>query len=244
MTLRGSPSGVSFQFGTWSPAEREAASADVLGARQQIGEAALRAMYPSIELRAGEVATASWPAGGLALGIPTPAPPERTDGSNAIDRLVRAMAGSSWEVLVLAEPVGEDFTSELRRRTINEMRTGSRGGTSDARPQSAEPALQQAARSGSRLAYRRAVIGKRWRYGCLSAGYGDELPVPRRGVARVFSGPRSLPEPLRVYDGTLAASLATDWAMPDIVGPDGPGCCTGTRMPARRSSRPPSSRVT
>ena len=59
---------------------------------------------------------------GLALGIPTAKPPDLADGALPIDRLIRAMWGQNWTVMVLAQPVEETVSRDLRRQVINDMR--------------------------------------------------------------------------------------------------------------------------
>src|SRR5205807_6094838 len=109
-------------LGTWSPS-RENASAAILEERQKILNSVLNSLYISVDCVSANVQLPLWPLSGFALGIPTTKPPDPLDIALPLDRLIRALSGTRWAVLILAEPVGEQVISKQRYNVINETRS-------------------------------------------------------------------------------------------------------------------------
>ncbi|GAA4932686.1 ATP-binding protein [Streptomyces coeruleoprunus] len=211
----GEPGRSSVCLGTWLPA---GGSPHSVARNQRLLESALRTLYPAVDLAPYSSDTGRWPLGGLVMGVPTLKPPDAVDGVRQLDRLFQALNGVHWAALVLAQPVDETPVRDLRLRLINEMR-----------------AVQTSVKLGgvpSPLAdhYLDLLGGQlgtltdgqgtgAWRTAVYLLGDADgyaEVTSLWRGV---FSGERSFPEPVRIWDRGDVPMLAASWAMPD-PGPD------------------------
>ena len=205
--------GPRISIGTWLP---EVSPPGVLEDHASILEAALSSLYVSIDLEETAPANLQAGTGGLVLGIPSIRPPESVDGSLPMDRLLRAMGGASWAALVLALPVHEEDIRSWRLRVLNEMR-----GVMDAPLDAGRRPLAEHYVELLRLSLGHLTTGQGtglWRTAVYLAGDRSSfyrLAAVWRGI---FSGPKSLPEPIRVFDDPAADDLIEDWAMPDLAG--------------------------
>jgi hypothetical protein len=212
------PGRASVSIGTWLP---EGASGS-LQDNEDILRTALQALYPSIDTAQEAEPLDEWPLGGLVLGVPTAKPPDSPGDGLALDRLLRALAGTTWAALVLAQPVEEPAVRDLRLRLINEMRSAETPTKLAGVP---SPLVDHYLKLLD-LAVRNHTLGQAvgaWR----TAVYllGEETSYYRlasvwRGV---FAGKDSVPEPVRVWDRTEAPALAAAWAMPDPLQGHRPG---------------------
>lgn len=220
----GEPEGVAIHLGSWSP-KWENASEDTLENRKTIVSTVLKSLYPAIELeKIKEQAMDQPPLAGLALGIPTVKLPHPLDGALPLDRLIRAMYGTNWACLVLAQPVDEGVVINLRKNIINEMRSSETAAKAEGVPsplakhyiELLQIELKRLANGRAVGAWRTAVylLGDMESYYCLASVW--------RGI---YSGHQSLPEPITVLDNPDAAALAVNWAMPDEPGLPGPNHC-------------------
>jgi len=213
--------GAGIYLGTWAPA-REKVSGEMLDTRHSILASALDSLYPAVELSPANGQLARLPLSGLALGIPTPKPPDALDGAMPIDRLIRALSGGNWACLVLAQPVDEAAMTELRNGVINEIRSVQAAAQAERAP---SPLAQHYARL-LKAALKSLSSGLEvgvWRTAVYLLGEKDSyyrLASVWRGI---FSGDKSVPEPVRVWDSPHAGTLAAEWAMPDAPGARGPG---------------------
>jgi hypothetical protein len=124
---------------------------------------------------------------------------------------------------VLAEPISDSYAGEIRASVINEMRAvraaslalGAPSPLAEHYIELLQTALDGATQAQSLGAWRVAAY--------LMAE--DEATYYRLAAAwrGVFSGPGSLPEPVRTWRSDNASSLATLWAMPYAPAPAGPG---------------------
>jgi hypothetical protein len=209
--LVGTPGAVSVRVGTWLP---QGESGEAVQANLEILRTLLGSLVPSIDLAEAAPQPEPWPASGLVLGIPSAKLPDAEDGALPLDRLIRALAGTSWSVLVLAQPVGETFTRDLRLRVINEIRAAQTASKTAGVPSPLADhyaELLNAAMVGLTL----AQSGGAWRTAVYLLGEAHSYYRLASAWRGIFSGERSLPEPLRVWDRREAADLASRWAMPD-----------------------------
>jgi hypothetical protein len=219
--VQGTTAGAAVHWGTWSP-DRGPISKETIDERQRILKAALDALYPEVKVVPATVAMADFPLAGMALGIPTAVPTDPDDGAAALDRLIRAMAGTNWACLILAEPVEEGATSRLRGNVIEEMRRVQLAAESGQAP----PALLKHYLEILEVALQNLTGGLSvgaWRVGVYLLGDSTSyyrLSSLWRGI---FSGDQSLPEPVRVWKMKGAAQLAARWALPDMEAERGPG---------------------
>ncbi len=221
-SMLGAADGVRVQLGTWSSRTPSAVTQD---RRRDVLRAVLDGLYAAV--RVEDAATSSlqpwrWPLSGVALGIPDPAGIWEADGSAPLDRVVASLAGTLWAVLVLAHPVAEAAVARVRQQVLNELRAVATAAEAEGAPSPlAEQYLQLLKVSLSALGEGMATGA--WRTGVYLLG--DEQSYPRLAAAwrSMFSGVRSLPEPVRVFDLPAAAALAEAWALPDQPGAAGPG---------------------
>jgi uncharacterized protein DUF87 len=221
----GTPGRVGIRVGTWLP---RGGSPATVAANTDVVETGLRSLFPAVDLRregpeAGRTAWATsspWQCGGLVLGLPTWKPPDHLDPVVPLDKLLRAMVGTRWAALVLAQPVEEMAVRELRLRLVNEMRaTETAARTAGLASALAEHYLQLLQAQLQNLTEGQGLGA--WR----TAVYllGDDVSYWRlAGLWRgLWSGRRSLPEPVRVFDRDEAPALAGAWALPE-PGPQPP----------------------
>jgi hypothetical protein len=205
------------ELGTWLPS---GGSANTVQDNAGVLTALLSSIFPIVELSEAEVASSPPSHGGLALGIPSAKPPEAVDGSLPVDRLLRALGGGSWRVLVLAEPEDEEATRGIRMRILNEMRSviGAPAGLGQGPLAEHYLELLKAALTNLTNGQGSGV----WRTAVYltgnAAGY-YRLASVWRGI---FSGPASVPEPVRVFDESLVVEFARRWALPDPATPPAP----------------------
>jgi hypothetical protein len=216
--LTGGTDGVQVRLGTWS-ARGPSKGQD---RRLNIIASVLRGLYSSVTLEEVPDARMTWPLSGTALGVPAPGGIDDTDGSGPIDRITRSLAGSQWSALVLAYPVAESAIGGVRAQVLNEMRAvEAAADTEGARSPLAE---QYVALLGTMLSsLGEGMAAGSWRTGVYLLGDGESYPRLATVWRSVFSGERSLPEPVRVFDWPGADALAQQWAMPDATGLPGPG---------------------
>lgn len=220
--VRGSTSAVGIFVGTWSAQERENAPAAVLDERRNIVRAAMDSLYPSVQLAAADVDLSGWAHCGLVLGIPTAKPPDPVDGAASIDRIIRALQGSSWAIVVMAEPVEESAAEDVRRGIINEMRRVEAGVQSEQAPSPLAAYYDEMLKSALASSTSALATGG-WRTAVYLLGDSESYPRLASIWRGVFSGDKSQPEPVRVWDSEAARELASTWAISDAEGPDGPG---------------------
>src|SRR5262249_3488035 len=110
-------------IGSWSWTG-EGVAQEAVQERGEIVKTILRGLYPDLGFEREPAEEASeWALSGLGLGMPQGSTPDPVDGALAMDRLLRAMSGGAWSTLILAQPVSESVTSEVRAEVINENRT-------------------------------------------------------------------------------------------------------------------------
>jgi DNA helicase HerA-like ATPase len=207
--------GVSIQFGAWSQQERENAPPAVLNSRQQIVGAILQSLYPNLDMEpASDVQVPHFEQGGLVLGMPSIKTPDPHDGALPLDRLLRALPGSNWMALVLAEPVSAKAISDLRANLLNEIRSVTTAADTTHIPSPLSKYYSDLLEIAMMSFSRGQAVGM-WRTAVYLLGDTNNYYRLASVWQSIYSGEASLPEPVRVIDNGLIVELAKAWAMPD-----------------------------
>ena len=220
--ITGEPGGVSVSLGLKKPmTTNQDPPSDIENLR-----AILNGVYPGIELSvpadSKSSRTRTWSKAGLALGIPTAKPPDLTDGAFAIDRLIRSMAQSAWQALIIAEPMQEGLVRTIRGQLIAEMRSSQSSAMGAGTPNPlAEHYNRLLAISLDELTHAQAVGA--WRTSVYLLGTKDGYYRLAGAWRSLFSGSGSLPEPVRVWEFPDALRLAETYALVDVQEIKGPG---------------------
>lgn len=220
--VRGTPNQVAIHIGSWAPATQKDMSSSVITNRQAIVKSVLRSLYPAIKMAQASEDLGGLPLGGFVLGIPTAKSPDPKDGAIALDRLLRAMSGTNWACMILAEPVDEGVTSDLRHHVIEEMRTLQVASQSGESPKPLLEHYSELLKMSLQTLTLGLSIGM-WRTGVFLLGDHDSyyrLASLWRGI---YSGEESLPESIQVLDSNFVVKLASSWSLPDTTGQRGPG---------------------
>jgi Helicase HerA, central domain len=223
--VNGTPSGIAIYVGTWSHPNtvREPLQFTDLDHSESVLKASMHSLYSAIEMTAARDEVTRLPVSGLVLGVPTAKPANAYDGALPIDRLIRALSGSTWAALIQAAPVTEDTIISCRDAIINELgsvQTATQG-------EKVEPPLAKTYTDW--LTFTLKSLNSSLEVGLWRTGVyllGDEESYGRlAGVWRaIFSGEKSLPEPIRVLKKPeVVGELATKWILPDAPGAAGPG---------------------
>jgi hypothetical protein len=208
----GAPGGVRFLAGTWSD------NPAYLDQQQGVLASLLDGIYPWIERAEEEpVELKGLPLGGIAQGVPVA---EVRNREAPWDRLLRALQGASFSVLVLAEPIEPATITQLRDIALDDVRTALSG--SD---QKADVPLTKAYTAQMQQlidSLNRALAAGAWR----TAVYllGDEASYWRLSAAwrGNFSDGKPTWAQLQVVPSPKAAELAHGWILPYHAGPEGP----------------------
>lgn len=218
--VSGTEEGVNINLGTWSTAKRDPGEAaerrlDVVGT-------ILHALFQMIDLEDGATAVAGLPLGGLAVGVPTAKAPIPDDPVFPWDKIVRAMSGTNWSVLIMAQPVREEAVNALRHSVLNEMRAVQQDAKSHQAPSPLAEFYVELMKGALTSLSQAAAVGA-WRTACYLLGDGRSYPRLASAWRSIFSGQESLPEPVRVFDLPDVRTWKEAWAMPDDAGTPGPG---------------------
>ena len=206
-----------------APGRHDPTPLPILCARRgAVLEGILAALYPEVDLVRDPSPEAVWSAAGLALGVPSAKRPQEGDQSAPLDRVVRAMRGSDWSVLVLAHPVREASVAELRDSVLNELRDLKQVTAAAGAPSPLAEAYEKLLVAALKLLSEGTSTGS-WRTCVYLMGDDRSYPLLAGLWRSIFSGEASTPEPIRVWDRPEVAALAERWAMPDAPGSAGPG---------------------
>jgi hypothetical protein len=210
----GEPKGVAIHLGTWAETGERTTAASVVSAL-------LRSLHPDIALENVEGRLSRPPKSGLVLGVPMSKPPDSNNGALPLDRLIRAMSGANWASLVLALPVPEPELNALRNSALKEMAQVS---AAKEAPQPIPLAQHyfELLQVFQRTLTEGLAVGA-WRTAVYLLGDSDSYPRLASLWRGIFSGPASLPEPVRVAENSAVADWAVGWALPEVIGAPGPG---------------------
>jgi hypothetical protein len=210
----GGPDGVRFTVGTWGTADDAG-----LDQQQDVLISLLDGVYPSVDRAGGDAAAdelALLPLGGLAYGVPSAVV---RDGDAPWDRLLRALQGASFAVVVLAEPVEPASIAQLRDIALDDLRAALSATDARELPLTRAYGLQIEELVAS--LNRGLTIGS-WRTGVYLLGDAASywrLAAAWRGLFSAAERPLS---PLRVVPSPDAGRLAAGWAIPYQPAPAGP----------------------
>jgi hypothetical protein len=224
--VQGKPGQVFMHIGTWA---HDSVGADVA---HETLLSLLSGSYTSvdqkIQLGAAKASVQDWSRAGFVLGIPTAKAPDPVDGSLPMDRLIRALSDTEWCFLVLAEPEPEQGIAALRGNVIFEMRAAEAQLEAKRAPKALvdhytellKASLTSLTEGISTGAWRTAAYLLGGRVGTVIDGY------PRLASAwrSTFSGTKSLPESVRVWEGPFfdTVAMVDQWGLPSGDVPDGP----------------------
>ncbi|MGY1636021.1 ATP-binding protein [Geodermatophilus sp. SYSU D00742] len=221
--LSGTPAGIRVCLGTWADGSGSAGSGSELAdARAEVLLTVLGVPHSAVTAIAVEPQMPVLPINGLVLGAPASGDFAEWDGATAVDRLLRAMVGGTWAAVILAEPVDEAYTSELRQVAVNEMRAAQAASLSSGAPSPLAAQYSELLQNLVTTLSHGLAVGA-WRTAVYLGG--DRRSYYRLSAAwrAVFSGPESLIEPLRIWTDRRAGPLAAGWALPYQPADPGPG---------------------
>jgi hypothetical protein len=211
-----------FVTAAWTPAGSTGAEPAAARNAREVMESLLRGAYPAVDaVDAAPAPPHRWPRSGLALGVPVLPPPDPADRTLPIQRLVRALSGQAWSLLVLAEPVRRGIADAVRNRVINDMRQAAAAQAVSGVPSPLADHYQKL------MAFRLKSLSEGqslglWRVAIYLLGDADSYPALASAFCSVMAGPEPFCEPVRVFDGPQAGRWAAQWALPDDAGPLGP----------------------
>ncbi len=220
--IRSTQPGVAIYLGTWIRSDGEREKKGALQARHHVVKAALDALYPRVDAVESSQQVSLPAIAGLALGIPSARLGDAKDESAPLDRLIRALPGANWTTLILAEPLEEETTGDLRDTIINEMRAAQGAAQSGQVPSPLAEHYVALLKTALTSFSSGLTIGM-WRTAVYLLGDADTYPRLASLWRGVFSGDDSLPEPVHVWQRDEAAELAAKWSMPNTAGAPGPG---------------------
>jgi hypothetical protein len=224
-SVRAEEERLSISMGTFLPQGQIASpeqAAKVLAERNRIVQALLQATFRSVDSSPADPLTPEPQAAGIVIGIPSVKPPDLIDGALPLDRLVRALSGTKWGFLVLAEPVLESTNIDLRLKAIEDLKGAKYYLKTLPFPDPlSEHYSELLEATVNDYTYGAAIGG--WRTSVFL--HGDESDYSRLGAVwqGIFSGDRSLHMPIRIARHNEARQLVRDWKYSDLDAAKGPG---------------------
>jgi hypothetical protein len=197
-------------------------------ASQNIVDSLLQSAYPGIELQAQSTLSSyishDLPYIGIVTGTPTlsnAAPPE----SNQIDRLIQALYGRKWAYIVTAHPLLASEYQSLSLDTLAELEqinnTEQSANLKRPRP------INDKYRILLEKFWDKLQTGKSnglWQsIGYIFAADPSTLSHAQATVKAIFSGSKSLPDPIRVLDAGQISRGASALSQQNLVAIQGPG---------------------
>jgi hypothetical protein len=219
--IKAAPDGVSISIGSWQSPNSPVVVPMTLDKHAEALRSSLAAVYPTIEIEPAITTLVRPEIAGLAIGIPNLGKPDRVEQTVPIDRLLRALHGTAWSVLILATPVMADKVRPLRHDTLNEHRAALDFEKTEG-PSAIASHYSELLKASTNLLTQGLSLGV-WRTAVYlmsdSVGY-----FRLEGVWRsIFAGEESVLAPLLTMQNEEIAKLAVQWSMPDTAGAPGPG---------------------
>lgn len=218
--ISGSPAGVTLALGGWKPSH--APERISLQTHSEALKSALASVYPAIRCTQLATATSRSEFSGLALGAPSFRPSESFDRTLPVDRLIRALFGRTWSVLILAQPITEERVRAQRHALLNEQRVALSMEKAEGTPSPLTSHYVELLGLSTKAMTQGLALGM-WRTSIYLLA--DALSYyPLEGTWRsLFSGPESLIEPVQAYECPEVGKLAARWALSDAPAKRGPG---------------------
>lgn len=219
-SVAGSPGEVQFRVAPCTT--RQETDPGSMARRRDVLLSVFSSIYPGLDAALDTRVIPHWPRGAFAVGVPTVTAPTPEVPLGPYDRIVAAMHGEAWEVLVLAYPVSEAATTTMRLAVLNEMREAEATQKTQGAPAPFIEQYLELMRKQLQLLSEAASVGS-WRTGVYLLGTGTSYPRLMSVWRSVFAGKDSQPEPLRVFAFPEGPNAASAHALPDDPDEQGPG---------------------
>jgi hypothetical protein len=204
--------------GVWSSRP----AADDLDLRQEMLLGLMRSCYLEVQAGPADDRLGDATYGGFALGVPRPPAPRSADPATPWDRLLRALTGERWAVVVLAQPIQERVRADMLDQFLTESRIIRAVQDKDKPQHPLAEAYLESLKADVETLTLAGAIGA-WRTAVYLVG--DEAGYQRLSAAwrGLFAGSDSRGLPIRVHGAPECTALARDWALPDTPAPAPPG---------------------
>ena len=219
-SLAGSPGEVRFRVAPCTT--RQDADPERTARRRNVLLSVFGSIYPGLDSAPDRRTIPHWPHGAFVAGVPTVIPPSPEVPLGPYDRVITAMRGETWEVLVLAYPVSEAAVMTMRLTVLNEMREAEATQKAQGAPAPFIEQYLELMRKQLQLLSEAASVGS-WRTAVYLLGTDASYTRLVSVWRSVFAGKDSQPEPLRVFGFPGGPAAASALALPDDPGEPGPG---------------------
>lgn len=192
------------------------------GPQSEVLLSLLKSLYPSVSIENQKLIPRPVPVASVVLGVPSAKRNGDLEDTSPLDRLIRAMTGTRWQALVIAEPSPVPDTIALRNGLTNEMRRVMEHVQSRSDP---SPLANQYVEFLTEMQKQYAVglsVGL-WRTAVYLMGDLQSYPRLSSVWRAVFSGEQSQGQPLRLFKADYARQLASSWILPSDRAERGPG---------------------
>ncbi|MGI5214168.1 ATP-binding protein [Plantactinospora sp. CA-290183] len=159
---------------------------------------------------------------GLVLGVPAPAPPGPGDAAAPWDRILRAMTGQPFQVLVLAVPVDERRLAAVREGVLAEARDVASIARATGLPLPEAEHYTRLLTTYARQLAAGLAVGA-WRTAVYLSGAAGSYAALKSVFRGTFAAEADPAEPVRVYNARDAGAWAQTFALPEAEPPAGPG---------------------
>jgi Helicase HerA, central domain len=224
--IAGSSSSIDFFVGTWTASHQNPNDAGVekeLNDKLGIILSNLESGYPALntdKCASDVMSIVKFSQAGLVMGVPTVKKSEAADSILPIERLIRTMNGLNWGCLILAQPVNQAKTNDLRLTAIDEMKRASGSSQQGENPLASYyiNALQQTVVN---LTF--GLMNGVWRTGVYLLGDENSYSRLTSAWTGIFSGDESYPDSISVLKSEKVLELARNWKLPDAPEVMAPG---------------------
>ena len=221
-SVEGGPAGVNISCGSWLVPHSDQ-DLSRLQERITVITSAWHGLFPNLTLETPQPEQGErYSRAGLVLGHPTLKHHHGVAHGLPWDRLIRALQGVNWGVLILAEPVASEFIHDLRALLLNE----SRGIGAQAKAELAPNPLanQYQALIETKIGQlNQAHAAGGWRTAIYLLGNNGSYDQLSAAWLAAFAGDMSSVEPLQIIESDQFGTWANNWQMPNEAVAPGPG---------------------